>query len=382
MASRRIAGRTICSIAVAGLLAQPDAAGAQGVIHVRPLFSIGQAYDSNLFFSSVDRQEDFVTRTTPGLESDYRSPVLSLLGRYTQDIERYADHPDLNSVNTREHATVESTYQPARRLVLAAGAELAKTQAPGELYVETGFTFRRAAAQRITARSSIIGQFSRVTTGRMEYTFTGDHLAGTVGIRSHTAALSAEHSVSSHDTVLVGYRVQQFLFGTGGVQSASTTSHTLHAGWRRAISRRAGFSIDAGPQLANGAPAADVSAALHYHVKPVDLSLAYEHRLTTIIGLTGTARTQSVAGTAVWTFLRPSLQVQVSPAYFQSVHPLLRGDVYRLGVDVGHRITKGLSVGLALDMNLQRNRDAMLTRTDVPHQTAMIRLVAVPAGRL
>ncbi len=381
MASRRIARRTICSIAVAGLLAQSDVAGAQGVIHVRPLFSIGQAYDSNLFFSSVDRQEDFVTRTTPGLESEFRSPVLSLLGRYTQDIERYADHPDLNSVNTREHATVESTYQPARRLTVTTGAEFAKTQTPGELSVETGFTFARAAAQRLTARSSVVGQLSRITTGRMEYTFTADHLAGTVGIRSHIAALSADHALSSRDTVIVGYRVQQFLFGTGGVQSVSTTSHTLHAGWTRAVSNRVRFSIDGGPQLANGVPAADVSASLHYHVRPIDLSLAYERRQTTIFGFTGTALTQSVTGSALWTFLRPSLQVQVSPAYFRSVHPLLRGDVYRLGVDVGHRIARGLSVGLALDMNLQRNRDAMLTRTDVPHRMAMIRLVAAPVGR-
>jgi hypothetical protein len=215
----------------------------------------------------------------------------------------------------------------------------------------------------------------------MEYAFTGDRLAGGIGIRTHVAALGTEHHLSSRGTVIVGYRVQQSLFGTDGVRMASATSNTLSVGWTRMVTRRAHLSIEAGPQVANGSPAAEVSASVRYRIRPVDLSLTYGRRQTTILGLTGTAQTQSITGSAAWTLLRQSLQVQVSPGFFQSAHPLLRADVYRLGVDVDHRITNGLSVGVALDVNVQRNRDAMLRRDQFDRQTAMIRLVAAPVAR-
>jgi hypothetical protein len=364
-------------IGLALAFAHAETAGAQGIVHVRPLFGVSQMYDSNLFFTSLNREADFVTRMTPGFESEYRSEVMALVGRYSRDIERYANHADLTSINTREHATVDSTYRPTRRLTLTAGAELSRTQIPGELNVGTGLTFTRAAARRVSARSSLARQFGRITEGRMEYTFTGDHLAGGVGIRTHTAAAVTERQLSSRDTVIAGYRAHQFLFGTSGAGSTSATSHALTVGWTRTITRQASLSIDAGPQVTNGSPAAEISAAVHYRARPVDLSLAYGRRQTTIIGLPGTSHTQSMTGSAAWTLLRHSLRVQVSPAFYQSAHPLLRADVYRLGLDVDRRITDRLSVGVGLDMNVQRNRDI----ATFARQIAMIRLVATPVAR-
>jgi hypothetical protein len=363
-------------IGLALVFGHADMARAQ-VVRISPLFGISQMYDSNVFFTSVDRQTDFVTRMTPGLESEYRSDVMALVGRYTRDIERYADHPDLTSMNSREHATFDSTYRPTRRLTVTAGAELSRTQTPGELNGETGLTFTRAAARRISARSSIVRQFGRITAARMEYTFTGDHLADSAGIRGHIAALGTEHHLSSRDTVIAGYRVHQFLFGASGVGATSATSHALALGWRRAVTRQASLSIDAGPQVTNGTPAAEISASVRYRIRPVDLSLTYGRRQTTIIGLTGIARTQSLTASAGWNLLRQSLRVQVSPALHQSAHPLLRADVYRLGVEVDRRITDGLSVGVGLDMNVQRNH----TIATFARHMAMIRLVATPLTR-
>ena len=41
---------------------------------VSPLFSATQVYDSNLFSASVAPQGDFITRLSPGIEGEYRSP--------------------------------------------------------------------------------------------------------------------------------------------------------------------------------------------------------------------------------------------------------------------------------------------------------------------
>lgn len=381
MATRRVPGKTSCYIALALVLAQTDATDAQGVVHVRPLVEVAHVYDSNLFFTPAGAQADFVTRLTAGLESGYRSELMTLAWRYARDLEHYGDHPDLTSMNSREDATVESTYRPTRRLTLAAGAGWSTTHTPGDLNAGTGLTFTRAAARRLTVRSSVRRQFGRITAGRMDYAFTGDHLAGGVGIRNHIAGLGTEHHLSLRDTVTVGYRVNQFLFGTDGVRVASATSHAFTAGWTRAVTRQVSLSMSGGPQLTNGSPAAEVSASVRYRIRSADLSLAYGRGQTTILGWAGTASTQSVTGSAAWTLQHPSLHVQLSPAFFQSAHPQLRAGVYRLGVDADHRIADGLSAGVALALNVQHNRDAMLTRDTIARHTLMIRLVAAPAAR-
>ncbi|HEY3044225.1 MAG TPA: hypothetical protein VGJ39_09380 [Vicinamibacterales bacterium] len=374
--------KKVWSISLVLAFTHANVARAQGLVRLSPLFGISQVYDSNLFFTPADRQADFVTRMTPGLESEYRSALMALVGRYTRDIEHYADHRDLTSMNAREHASVESTYRATRRLTLVAGAELSKTQTPGELSGETtGLTFTRAAARRVTAHSSVTRQLGRLTDGRMEYTFTEDQVAGGIGVRNHLAAVGTHHQLTPRDTVTAGYRVDQIRFETDGVPVASTTTHALSVGWTRAVTHQARLSIEAGPYVTNGSPTAEVSASIGYRIRSVDLSLGYSRRQNTIIGLAGIARTESMTGSAAWNLLRHSLQVQVSPAFFQSVHPMVRADVYRLAIDVDHRIANGLSVGFAVNMNRQRTVGATLTRDNIARQTAMIRLVAAPVAR-
>src|SRR5712664_250487 len=80
----------------------PGVAHAQGGFQVSPLFGTAQEYDSNLFWAPFNRQADFITRVSPGVESEYRSPVLNLVGRYTLDVERFADHPELTTADARQ----------------------------------------------------------------------------------------------------------------------------------------------------------------------------------------------------------------------------------------------------------------------------------------
>jgi hypothetical protein len=368
----------ISIIALALVLTADEAAHAQGVFRMSPLFGIAQVYDSNLFSTPSDRQADFITRISPGVESDYRTPRLTLLGRYTLDVERFADHPELTRLDSRQGAAIEFTLHPTRRLALVAGTALSTTHTPGELNQDTGLTFTRAAARQIAARSSFTRQFGRVNVATMNYTFREDRLEGGVGSRTHAAAVGTRHRVSARDTVIAGYRVDQFFFRAADQAAAAMTSHALSAGWAHSFTRRTMFSIDAGPQIVNGSAASEVSASVRCRIRPVDLSLAYARTQTTIIGLAGTAHTQSVTSSAAWSLLRQSVQVQVSPGFFQSAHPMLRADVYRLAIDVAHPIADSLSLGVTLDMNVQHNREAALAHNKVARQMAMIRLVAVP----
>jgi hypothetical protein len=371
--TRRLHIQAACRLALWLLLVAPDAR-AQGVLEVSPLFGTAQVYDSNLFSTSSARQADFITRISPGVESDYRSALLSLLGRYTLDIERFAEHPELTSMDARQRAAIDFRYRPTERLALAADADLLRTQTPGELNQVTSLTFSRASAQRTAAHLSIRDQLDVVTEGTIDYEVTDYRVAGGLGIRTHAATVGANHHLSARDTVSVSYRLQQFFF-----DPSSTTSHALGLGWTRTITRRASFSIDGGPRVTDGSLAPELSAAVHYHLEPGDLSLAYARTQTTVIGLTGIADAQSLAATAAWRFRR-SLQIQVSPAFFRSARAGLVADVYHLTVDVARPIAKRLSLDVTFDGYRQvGNLYAGFANVTIPRYDMTVRLVAAPA---
>jgi hypothetical protein len=379
-------------IVLALAFTRPDIAHAQGVVHINPLFGVSQMYDTNPFLATSNPQADFVTRVSPGVETEYRSPLMTLFGRYTQDVERFRAHPELSSAGARARAGLDAAYHPSRRFALAGGVEWSTTHTPGELNGETGLTFTRAVARRIAARSSVVRQLGRGTAGAIDYTFTGDRLGEGFRMRNHAATFGAERHLSSRNTLTTGYRIQQFVFRSEPASSTATvdapataermTSHALDVGWVYAITRQASLSIAAGPQVTNGSPAAEISASLQYRMRPFDLTFAYARKQTTIIGLAGTADTQSVTGSAAWTLPRPSLRVRLSPSFFQNTHTLMREHVYRLTMGVDRPIVSGLSLNVALDTNVQSgNRIGPLVNDRIARHVVTIGLVAAPAVR-
>jgi hypothetical protein len=354
----------------------PGAARAQGVFQVSPLFGAAQEYDSNLFFTPFDRQADFITRVSPGVESEYRSRVLTMLGRYTFDVERFADHPELTSADARQRAVMQVTYHPTTRLALTADGDLLKTQTPNELNALTNLALGRASAQRVSAHSSIKRQLDMVTAGTIDYVFTEDDVAGAPGIRSHAATIGAERHRSPRDTVTVNYRFHQYSFGT-----TSATSHALSLGWTRAVTRRARVSVDGGPRATDGSLAPDLSASIRYQFGQGELSVAYARTQTTVIGLTGIADAQSLAMTAAWK-PRPSVQMRLSPAVYRSASAPLRADVYQLTANIERRIASELSLDIVLNMSLQQGAlYTSLANATIPRQNVIVRLVAAPATR-
>jgi hypothetical protein len=367
-------------------LTSGDTGHAQGPVHVSPVLGISQMYDTNPFLATSNPQADFVTRVSPGVETVYRSSLVTLLGRYTRDIERFDAHPELSSADARARAAIDATYHPSRRLALAGGVEWSTTHTPGELNGETGLTLTRAAARRIATHSSVVRQFARGTAGTIDYTFTGDRLGEGFRMRNHTATFGAERRLSPRHTVTTGYRIQRFVFrpepasGTATVDALgpaeTMSSHTLSLGWAYAVTRQARLSIDAGPRVTNGSPAAEVSASIQFQIRPFDLALGYGRRQTTILGVPGPAGTQSVTASAGWT--ARALHVQVSPAFYQTAHSMMRQDVYRLMVDIVRPISNTLALDVALDKNVQSgNRYGTSAHDRLARQAMTISLVVV-----
>jgi len=356
----------------------PNPVRAQEGFQLRPSLTTTQVHDSNLFSTPSDRVADFVTRVTPVIESEYRSTRWTLKGRYTFDAERFAEHPELSSAGARRHALAGVEYRPTRRWTLTADGERSSTQTPGDLTLLTGLALTRARADRVAAHSSITRQLDRLTTGTIDYTFTEDRLAGAIEIHTHAATVGADHHISSRDIMKVKSSVYQFAFGSHDEGSLTATSLALTLGWTRALARDTEIAVDGGARATNGAIAPELSGGIRFRFDSGSVSFAYARTQATIIGLAGTADTQSATATAAWS-PRRWLEIAAAPAFVRIRDASAHANVYRLTLDASHPIGRNLSVAFGGVANLQDgDLYARPAGATIQQQNIMIKIIAQP----
>lgn len=373
---RRTAGLAVALAALPGTVVN-----AQTTFEWRPLLSVTEAHDSNLFSTPSDPQADAIFRLTPGVESQYRSMLMTVTGRYTVDVERFARHAELSTLTARQHGTIGWHYRPTPRLALIVGGELLRTRTPGELNVESGLTFARERAQRTMAQSSLTRQFTPRTSGTLEYSWTEDRLARGFEAQMHAAAASTVRRLSLRDSVNVRYGFRRFRFASDGTGRTPVTSHSISVGWTHAITRRIRLALGGGPRVTGDAFGPELAASMETTFKSVDLSVAYARTQTTVIGVEGAADIQNLTATAVWT-PRRSLQVRMSPSLFRNLAAGRRADVYMMTIGVTRPISRHLAFDVSVDRSFQSG-DFLAGPAGhrIIRQTVAIRLVALDANR-
>jgi hypothetical protein len=355
----------------------PHLADAQQMFRLNPSISVTEVYDSNLFFTPSDRQGDSVFRVSPAIEPEYRSMPWTVLGRLALDAERFTAHPELNTIQAREHAALDIRYRPAPRWAVGAATEFSKTHTPGELNVLTAVTLARANASRLAIRPSAMYDFDAVTQGKLEYSYTDDRLAGSLRLRAQTATVSVDRHTSPRDTASLGYSVRQFLFGSDD----QTTSQVLSVGWTHSMTPLASLTLQGGPRVSDGVPAPELSASLRYRVRLGDLELTYSREQTTLIGLAGTVDTHGLAATATYR-PRRSIQMRMAPGMFRSARVGTSAQVYRVAFGMAGSIGRWLSLDASYDMNLQHGDVYAARPLDrIARHVAQIRVVASPTAR-
>src|SRR5207249_6921300 len=95
-------------------------------LYLIPSFKVSESFDDNIFGSSVNRESDFISRFSPGLQGGYNSDPFTLLlsGGFGADI--FAKHSVLNDPVTGWNAGLNLRYLPICRLTL--GGNLGYTE--------------------------------------------------------------------------------------------------------------------------------------------------------------------------------------------------------------------------------------------------------------
>jgi hypothetical protein len=370
--------RAALLVVVIVLVGAPASAWAQAGWFLLPSFQLTESFDDNIFGSSSNRQSDFISRFTPGLQGGYQSEPLTLLISSSFDAEVFAKNPDQNDATSGKHAGMSFRYLPIRPLTLsmdvaytetrsltlltqalaptpaaapigaaAPGTPPAGSPAPGTpppvttpppttQTTPTTANTLQTGRQKTTVLSvspNVSYQFTPLTSGTSGYTYTHTTEENSVSNTSHQVRLGASHQFTLLDTGTLDYFLDIF----GDSQSSTTTSNAITFGWKRQLTPVTLLSLAGGPRFSSGGVSPEVNASLSHEFKVfgerLRALLMYSRSEGFVIGQTGTVNSEVFSGGLAIEPIR-SLQINVG----SSVSRLTGGttsDTTTYGVNVG-----------------------------------------------
>jgi hypothetical protein len=105
------------------------------ILNLTPSLSLSERYDDNIFQTSTDKETDFVTIVTPGIQLRYQPASDTLLELdYRTDFEFFAQNTEQNQIGQRGTLRFSSPITPFLSLTMS--DSLIITEEPGDRFVE------------------------------------------------------------------------------------------------------------------------------------------------------------------------------------------------------------------------------------------------------
>jgi hypothetical protein len=344
-------GRVAQGIGFLGGIVFGGAAMAQPDVYLKGTLSLAEVRDDNLFYTSESRQSDVISRLTPGFEAGSRAQRFDIASQWALDVERFADHTELDTDRARESAGLDLHARLSRPLTFSLHGDYLSTLTPGELNLTTGLSAGRARARRLSASPSIAWRLGPTTDGTLACTWSRDDLAGGFRMDTRSPTLGLQHHLSPRDTTTADYSFSRYAFE----DADPIAVHVLTLGWERRVGPRSSFALRAGPRYSGGRFDPEASVALQHGAGRVDTSLNLARTLSTVIGQSGTFVTDSaLAGLTLRPL--PSLSLAATPGVYWIRDPSGGAEtrVYAVGLEGGWRINDRLSLVARYRRNLQR----------------------------
>jgi len=292
-------------------------------LYLIPSFRVSESFDDNIFGSVSNRQSDFISRFSPGLQGGYSSDPITLLVSSGFEADVFAKHPELNDPTSGWNAGLNLRYLPIRRLTLGANIAYTDTKSLPTLTQSvvnlnlvnpliTASTVQqgRQRTTLLSASSSAAYQFTPITTGTSSISYTHSTQEGGASNTVYGAQLGVSRQLSLRDTVL--FADIQNVFESPGTSTTYTNAPTV--GWTRQLTPLVRLSLQAGPQFStDGSVGAYANASLSYEYKVADqlvrASVAYVHSEGFVVGQAGPTTADTFSSTIAF---EPSRSLRLS----------------------------------------------------------------------
>jgi hypothetical protein len=149
------------------------------ILTLRPSLSLSERYDDNIFQVSTNKEADFITIITPGMQLRYEPSSSTLLDfDYSVDFEFFAQNTEQNQIGQRGNLRFEAPL--TRRLSIAVRDTLIITQEPGDRLLEideaTGLRSISQESREQTVRNRATATLDLLLTARSTFTVLFDSL--------------------------------------------------------------------------------------------------------------------------------------------------------------------------------------------------------------
>jgi hypothetical protein len=213
-----------------------------------PTIGVREAYDDNLFFSTSNEVDDYITRIFGGLDLLNRTDQLDLNLSAKADGLLYADNTDLNDVEQFYKGDVG--YRLTERVKLAASGGYSQDSRPDRDIETTGFVFTGVKRKRWNAGASADFTLSEISALSVSYAFERDTFDKPeyVDYDFHAAGLGYTRDLSKILPRLIGRVNAGYAYFSTDDTDVKIWSATL--GFSRDITEIFNLLVDAGARYA------------------------------------------------------------------------------------------------------------------------------------
>jgi len=363
--------QTIAVIIAVGLFVTPDA-NAQTTTTLMPALSVSTAHDDNVF-SRPQGTADILTSLQPSLETQLRSPTVTLQSLMSFDMQRSARHTTPTTLAARRHAMFDGRVRSTPSVLLGLTGLYDRTETASDLSLTSGLLLPRQRAQSIQATPSVAFRVTPLTTITTHYDWTHQALSGAPGSELHIAHLGVARRSSPRTTWSVGYFERRFVDDV-----ESLRSHVGLLGWARELAAGTTLSLQAGPRLsASGGVSPEMQAAFIRRTSGTQFLADYWRGDTMVLGVRGpvevhrgttsmtwTLRRRLDLGTTLGLFHTTALDMPGTTLYHASVVSTWRHEPYILTASYGTDLQRG-DLGRSLPGGEQVRRNVLLVRLTV-----------------
>lgn len=314
-----------------------------------PSVSLATLYDDNIFVTSSDKQSDTILRLSPSLAIGYRSPRTTFDFGYGFDAEKYRQHPDLNSWDTRQNGLIGVGHHFSERFQAGVSGTYAETHDPGELTPIGGLVLTRTRATSAAVRPNFTYRFDRLTSTTVFYDRTRQDISGGPRTDISTASLAVDREISSRDKL--EFEFQNIAYDFQGASNATSRLFTL--GWSHALSSDSELNLRAGPRDTEGRVVPEILASIRKRSQNTSLSLTYARSQLAIVGQSGVVDTQSLE-VGVGFYPAPGLSFGFAPGVYHDTQGGASADVYHLGAYLNYAFARDWAFSVSYDYGHQK----------------------------
>jgi len=351
----------------------PGAAHAQGWRWQSALV-VAERGDDNLFARPVAPERDWITGVDAGLAVAGGGPRRSWQVHYRQGAERYAAHPELDTLDARRDAGLHWQARATRTLDASVSATYLRTASAGELYRSSGVDLGRLSARRLRVTTDLVRRLSARSTLSGGLAATRDEVEGAAALGGAVLALRLDHDRSPQTRLSVRTDARWYDLAPG----SRVASQLVAVGCRRRVGPAVELGLDAGPRLGRGTASAEWLASLRTRGRRGEWTIEWGQGEVAVAGVTRPVVTQR---------LGTSLARSVGALDGRLALDLLRNSggletaAWQASAEARLRLADAFAIALAGAWSRQREGSPASAPGEVRHFVTELRLSARPGRR-